>query len=101
MTSESKVCFLLRSDLCHLRKDTAKRPLAKILGERSKQASPKSKPSPLPYLLQERPPQWPRKQCLTNLNEEEEHNEKKSTTTKKRPKNGQKQKKKEEILNEL
>jgi len=99
MTSESKVCFLLRSDLCHLRKDTAKRPLAKILGERSKQASPKSKPSPLPYLLQERPPQWPRRQCLTNLNEEEEHNEK--STTKKRPKNGQKQEKKEEILNGL
>jgi hypothetical protein len=99
MTSESKVCFLLRSDLCHLNEDTAKRPLAKILEGKSKQASPKSRPSPLPYLLQERPHPRPRKQCSQSLNEEEEHNEK--STTKKRPKDGQKQKKKEEILKEL
>ena len=101
MTSESKVCFLLRSDPCHLNEDTAKRPLARTSVKKSSQAGHKSRPSPLPYLLQGKPHPRPRKQCSLNQKEEEEHNEKKSTTTKKRPKNGQKQKKKEEILKGL
>lgn len=100
MTSESKICFLLRSDLCHLNEDTAKRPLARTSAKKSSQAGQESRPSPLPYLLQGKPHPRPRKQCSQNLKEEEEHNEKKSTT-KKRPKNGQKQKKKEEILKGL
>jgi hypothetical protein len=74
-------------------------PLAKTLALNSRQGSQEPRPSPLPYLLREKPHQKPRRQCLTNLKEEEEHNEK--VITKKRPKNGQKQKKKEEILNEL
>lgn len=99
MTSGNKICILLRSDQCHLDEDTAKTPLAKTLALNSRQGSQEPRPSPLPYLLREKPHQKPRRQCLTNLKEEEEHNEK--VITKKRPKNGQKQKKKEEILNEL
>ena len=99
MTSENKICILLRSDLCHLNEDTAKKPLARILDGKSRLGSQGPRPSPLPYLLREKPHQKPRRQCSTNLKEEGEHNEK--STTKKRPKNGQKQEKKEEILKGL
>lgn len=99
MTSENKICILLRSDQCHLRKDTVKKQLQPTLVKKSKVAALLSRQWLSPIQLPERQHQKPRRQCLTDLNEEEEHNEK--STTKKRPKNGQKQKKKEEILNGL
>lgn len=99
MTSESKVCYLLRSKQCHSKKDTVKKQLPPTSVKKLKVAALLSRQWPSPTALPERQHPRPRKPCSQNLNEEEEHNEK--STTKKRPKNGQKQKKKEEILSRL
>lgn len=74
MTSENKVCWLLRSDKCLSKKDMERKQLVVTLPQKSAVAALLNRQWPLHIQLQENQPLRLKKQCSIDHAEEEKHN---------------------------